>query len=113
MKILPPTLRKDHRYLAFEVICQQRIDRLDLLREIFSCSNSLIGDVGSSECEITLLSFEDQCGIIRCRRDRVTTTRAVLATVNHIKGENVLIYVKGVSGTVHGATSGYIENGGA
>ncbi len=110
MKILPPTLRKDFRYVAFEVICEQPVDRLDLLREIFSCSNSLIGDVGSSECEITLFTFEDNYGIIRCRRDRVIATRAVLATLNSIKGASVLIYVKGISGTVQGATSRYIED---
>ena len=109
MKILPPTQRTNKRYFAFELIGGAGVDRSDLLREIFSCAGSLIGDLGSSECDIRLLDFEDSKGVVRCLRERVDMTRAVLASVSSVNGNPVIIHVLGISGTVHGATKKYLE----
>lgn len=109
MKILPPTMRERKRYLAFELISADEIRREDLLREMFSCSGSLLGDVGSSECSIRLLKFEDSKGIIRCRYNSTEKTRAILATINSINDKRVTIHVLGISGTVAGATKKYLE----
>ncbi|WP_305064327.1 Rpp14/Pop5 family protein [Methanococcoides sp.] len=109
LKVLPPTLRQDRRYFAFELIGGNRVDRSDLLREIFSCASSLVGDKGSSECDMKLLDFEDSKGIVRCLRDRMDMTRAVLASVTSVDGKPVIIHVLGISGTVHGATTKYLE----
>lgn len=108
MKILPPTLRERKRYLAFELISQAPVRREDLIREIFSSAGSLLGDVGSSECAIRLLAFEDSKGVIRCAYDRTVNTRAVLACITDVKGTKVIIHVLGVSGTVMGATKKYL-----
>ncbi len=110
MKILPPTLREKKRYLVFELVSEKNVQREDLIREIFSCANLLIGDVGSSECNLRLLKYENSKGIIRCNYLMTDTVRAVLATVNSIAGAPVLIYVMGISGTVAKATEKYLEN---
>ncbi|AKB84812.1 Rpp14/Pop5 family protein [Methanococcoides methylutens] len=109
MKILPPTQRTSKRYFAFELIGGEGVERSDLLREIFSCAGALIGDKGSSECDIRLLDFEDSKGVVRCIRERVDMTRAVLASVTSINGKPVMVHVLGISGTVHGATNKYLE----
>ena len=109
MKILPPTQRTNKRYFAFELIGGEGVERSDLLREIFSCAGALIGDKGSSECDIRLLDFEDSKGVVRCIRERVDMTRAVLASVTSINGKPVMFHVLGISGTVHGATNKYLE----
>ncbi|SFM17490.1 Rpp14/Pop5 family protein [Methanolobus profundi] len=109
MKVLPPTLRENKRYLAFELIAEGQVSRDELIREIFSASGSLLGDLGSSECNIWLFEFEDLKGVISCDRDHVWQTRAVLATISSIKGKKVILHVLGVSGTVLGATKKYLE----
>lgn len=109
MKILPPTQRTNKRYFAFELIGGEGIERSDLLREIFSCAGYLIGDKGSSECDIRLLDFEDSKGVVRCIREKVDMTRAVLASVTSVNGKPVIVHILGISGTVHGATNKYLE----
>ena len=108
MKILPPTQRERNRYLAFEIISEEPVKREDLIREIFSSSGSLLGDVGSSECAIRLLAFEDSKGVVRCAYDRTVSTRAVLACITTVKGTKVIVHILGISGTVLGATKKYL-----
>jgi ribonuclease P/MRP protein subunit POP5 len=108
MKLLPPTLRARTRYLAIEVISQDPVRREDVIRELFSSAGSLLGDVGSSECAIRLLAFEDSKGVVRCSHDRTGNVRAVLASITEVKGTKVIIHVLGVSGTVMGATKKYL-----
>ncbi|MBN2110198.1 MAG: ribonuclease P [Methanosarcinaceae archaeon] len=108
MKVLPPTQRSKKRYLAFEIISEAPVRREDMIREIFSAAGSLLGDVGSSECALRLLAFEDSMGIVRCSPDRTDNTRAVLATIRDVKGTRVLCHVLGISGTVRGATKKYL-----
>lgn len=111
MKILPPTMRDNKRYLAFELITEENtlVGRDELIRELFSVSGSLLGDLGSSECNIWLFAFDDNKGVISCNRDHVSQTRAVMATITTVKGKRVLVHVLGVSGTVLGATKKYLE----
>lgn len=109
MKVLPPTIRENKRYLAFELITGNDVSRDELIKEIFSVSGSLLGDLGSSECNIWLFAFEDLKGVISCDREHVLEARAVLATITHVKGKRVSLHVLGVSGTVLGATKKYLE----
>lgn len=111
MKILPPTMRDNKRYLAFELITEENtlVGRDELIRELFSASGSLLGDLGSSECNIWLFAFDDNKGVISCNRNYVSQTRAVMATITNVKGKRVLVHVLGVSGTVLGATKKYLE----
>ncbi|TQD26256.1 Rpp14/Pop5 family protein [Methanolobus vulcani] len=111
MKVLPPTMRENKRYLAFELIAEGNsiISRDELIREIFSASGSLLGDFGSSECNIWLFAFDNNKGVISCNREHVSQARAVMATITNVKGKRVLFHVLGVSGTVLGATKKYLE----
>ncbi|NKQ39468.1 MAG: ribonuclease P [Methanosarcinales archaeon] len=126
MKILPPTLREKKRYIVFELISENSINRKDLIYEIFSCASSLIGDVSASECSIRLLVFKNSLnqkskifsnshsgfksskGIIRCAHDKIDETRSILATIAFINGKKCLIHVIGVSGTVLGAKNKHL-----
>ena len=109
MKILPPTMRQRKRYLAFELISKEKISRDELIRELFASMGSLLGDSGSSECGMRLLTFEDSKGIIQCAHTRTEQTRASIATITNIGGRQVLINVFGISGTVATATEKYLE----
>jgi ribonuclease P/MRP protein subunit POP5 len=102
-------MRENKRYLAFELIAEGDVSREELIREIFSASGSLLGDLGSSECNIWLFAFDDLKGIISCDREHVIQTRAALATITYVKGKRVSFHILGVSGTVIGATKKYLE----
>lgn len=101
-------MRESNRYLAIYVTSEAEIPRRDLVNEILFCAAALLGDAGSSEIGIRLLSFKENRGIIQCRADRIWETRAVLATVTSIKGIRTMIKVLGVSGTVRRATEKYL-----
>lgn len=109
MKILPPTLRPQRRYIAFEVISGTPVSREELLREIFPAASSLLGDLVSSQCEIRLLDFNHPFGILRCLRGSEELARTVLCTISSIDGNPAFIRVLGVSGTIRAATEKYIE----
>ena len=102
MRLLP-SLREKKRYLAFEVLSESVTPRHDFIEELRRSSQSLLGDAGSSECEMNLLFFDGTKGIVRCIPTQTMRTRAVLATIHDVRGVRVAVYVTGVSGTVKGA----------
>ncbi|MEA3283183.1 MAG: Rpp14/Pop5 family protein [Euryarchaeota archaeon] len=79
------------------------LSRRDLTFELDRSSQSLLGDAGSSECDIRVLSFDGTEGIVSCVHREATRTRAVLATIYEIRNRRVSVRVIGVSGTVKGA----------
>ena len=108
MKTLP-TLREKKRYIAFEIKSEKTIIRQDLVRDILNSIISLYGDVGASEINPALMSYEGNFGILRCSREKTTETRAGLACINNIHGIRVSIMVLGISGTIKGATEKFIQ----
>ena len=102
MRLLP-SLREKKRYLAFEIISEGAVSRRDFVDELDRSASSLLGDAGSSECGLKMLSFDRRGGIIKCVRTKTEHTRAVLATVNRVKGVRVAVHVIGSSGSVKGA----------
>ncbi len=104
-----PTLRGKKRYMAFEVMAEQKITRSELSEEIFKSIISLFGDKGASEINYGLLSFDGRYGILRCAREKATDTRAALACMNNIRGLRISILVLGLSGTVRGVMEKFIQ----
>lgn len=102
MRLLP-SLREKKRYLAFEIISEGAVSRRDFIDELDRSASSLLGDVGSSECGLKMLTFDRGGGIIKCERTKTEHTRAVLATVNRVGGVRVAVHVIGSSGSVKGA----------
>lgn len=104
-----PTLRDKRRYIAFEVMSEQRISRDNLFDEVLNSTHSLFGDAGSSEINFSLISFDGRYGIIRCQRIMTMKARASLACVTRINGGRISILVLGISGTIKGATEKFIQ----
>jgi ribonuclease P/MRP protein subunit POP5 len=111
MKILPSSLREKKRYIAFEVISENGpVDRKMLLDELFFATQTLVGDVGSSEIGYRLMDFDGHKGIIKVNLNAVETARASMATVCSIKGSRAVIRVMGVAGTIRAAIEKYIPS---
>jgi len=104
MRLLP-SLREKRRYLAFRILSDDAnaISRRDLTFELDRSSQSLIGDAGSSECGMRVLSFDGMEGLVLCARSETVRTRAVLATICSVGGRRVAVSVIGISGTIKGA----------
>ena len=102
MRLLP-SLREKKRYLAFGILSEGAVSRRDFIDELERSASSLLGDIGSSECGLKMLSFDRTGGIIRCARTKTEHTRAVLATINRVRGVRVAVHVIGSSGSVKGA----------
>ena len=110
MKRLMPSLRSKKRYLAFELLSEEPVNRGELVREVISSASALLGDVLASDCDIRVLGFEAGKGIIQCSHTKVTETRAALAAITRVNGARATVHVLGISGTVKGATEKYLND---
>ena len=108
MKVIPPTLRDNVRYVAFEVISDEIVKAAEIKNEILSATTSLLGDVGVTNLGIELISFAGQKGLLRCRNNRIEDVRSVLATVFRVKKFRLSVRVLGVSGTLAAAKEKYL-----
>ncbi|MDY6864633.1 MAG: Rpp14/Pop5 family protein [Halobacteriota archaeon] len=110
MKVLPSSIRERKRYIAFEILSEQDIDRQGLLKEIWSSAYSLFGDVGTSKLGLWLIKFDGKKGIVRCHRDRTEEVRALLAAIDVIYACPVGVVVLRTSGTVKGVKRALTHN---
>ena len=111
MKPLPSSMRERKRYIVFEVLSTEKIDRSELIDELRSSASSLLGDVGAASCNLWMLDFDGRRGILRCAHDKTAMVRAVLATINRVHGIRVGVRVLGISGTVKSATEKFMRQG--
>ncbi len=109
MKILPSSLREKKRYIAFEVASEgEPVDRKALLDEIFFATQTLLGDMGSSQIGYRLMDFNGSRGIMKVNLNAVEMARAAMATVCAIKGSRANVRVLGGAGTIRAAIEKYI-----
>jgi|GEM_PF-230718 len=106
-KNLPPTLRENRRYLAFEIISEGKLDFGEILNAFWHSLLNLVGEVGASQANIWFVSDswdeKNQRGLIRCDNKYVEYVRAALALIDRIGDKRVVPYTLGVSGTMKAA----------
>ncbi len=109
LKVLPPTLRKNNRYLTVEIKSKLPIVKDDLVSIVWDACIRFQGELNTSNFNLWVMRFyefendEDYCSykaIIRCQRDYVEEVRSSLALVNMHKRERISITTVGLSGTV-------------
>lgn len=109
LKVLPPTLRKNNRYLTVEIKSKSPIVKDDLVSIVWDACVRFQGELNTSNFNLWVMRFyefendEDYCSykaIIRCQRDYVEEVRSSLALVNMHKRERISITTVGLSGTV-------------
>jgi ribonuclease P/MRP protein subunit POP5 len=109
MEPLLPSLRQRKRYIAFEIIGAPPVQRNAFINAVSSFGCALFGDVGFAKFGITVLGVEDNAGIIKCRHTAVSETIAVLAFITNVDGQKVVVRSAGVSGTVKGAKTKFLN----
>ena len=114
MKHLPKHLRPRWRYVAvgIETWGDAEIGRRAFQRALWYSAGNLLGDAGSADADLTLLSFShaDETGeaVVRVRHGHVPDARAAIACVSEVDGEPVGILVRGISGTVRACEERYM-----
>jgi ribonuclease P/MRP protein subunit POP5 len=115
VKHLPKHLRPRWRYLAVELESwpDASLSRGAFQRELWYAAQNLVGDTGSADADLTVLSFDVDRGrgatLVRARRGQVGVARAVLACVDEVDGHPLGVRVRGVSGTVRAAEERYLN----
>jgi ribonuclease P/MRP protein subunit POP5 len=114
MKHLPKHLRPRWRYLAvgIETWAGAEIGRRAFQRALWYSAGNLLGDAGSADADLTLLSFAHADGtgeaVVRVRHGHVGDARAAVACVSDVDGEPIGILVRGISGTVRACEERYM-----
>ncbi|WP_280538060.1 Rpp14/Pop5 family protein [Halopenitus sp. POP-27] len=120
MKHLPKHLRPRWRYLGvgLEAWPATSIGRRDFQRALWYAAGNLLGDPGSADAKLSVLSFtfDDAVGegeaVVQVRRAHVEPARAAIACVSAIDDDPVGIRVRGVSGTVRACEERYMGRAG-
>ena len=109
LKVLPPTLRKDNRYLTVEIKTVSPIVKDDLVSILWDACVRFQGELNTSNFNLWVMRFYELDGtddyinykaIIRCQRDYVEEVRSSLALVNRHRGDRISITTIGLSGTI-------------
>ena len=114
MKHLPKHLRPRWWYLAvgIEAWPDADVDRGGFQRALWYAAGNLLGDAGSADADLELLSFSfaDGAGeaVVRVRRGHVDEARAAVASVSDVDGDPIGIHVRGISGTVRACEERYM-----
>lgn len=113
MKLLP-TLKEKSRYLAFEVIADQKIqDFNDVSKEIQEKSLLFLGQLGLAKAGIMILpekwNMNLQKGIIKVNHKHVDELKSALTLIEKINNRKIIIKSLGVSGMLNKAEQKYLR----
>jgi len=114
MKSLKPSMREKKRYLAFEVLSEEKITDFDAVAEsILANSERFLGELGMSKAGVLMMkdkwNEEMQRGLLRVNHKNVGNLRAALTMIDKIKEEEVIVKSVGVSGTLKKAEKKYLK----
>ncbi|AMD17659.1 ribonuclease P [Methanobrevibacter sp. YE315] len=109
LRVLPPTLRKNNRYLTVDVKTISEISKDDLVTIIWDACIRFQGELETSNFNLWVMKFfemekeEDYYhykAIIRCQRGYVDEVRSALALANMYSGNRIALTTVGLSGTI-------------
>ena len=109
LKVLPPTLRKNNRYLTVDIKAVSPITKDDLVSISWDACLRFQGELNTANFNLWVMKFfemektEDYYhykSIIRCQRDFVEEVRSSLALANKYNGNRISITTVGLSGTI-------------
>ncbi len=117
LKILPTHLRDKKRYLAFQASSEIPLKRDDVISLVQDASFDLYGACGTSKMGLWVIkvwhcpSYGKNTikGIIRCNREEIDASRALIPTITKFKGKKVVFQTLGISGTIKAAITNFIK----
>ena len=109
LKVLPPTLRKNSRYLTLDIKSASPITKDELVSMIWDVCIRFQGECMTSNFNLWVMKFYEiektdeyahYKSIVRCQRDFVENVRSSLALTYRYNGNLVSITTIGLSGTI-------------
>ena len=109
LKVLPPTLRKNNRYLTLDIKSDSKITKDDLVNIIWDACVRFQGECNTSNFNLWVMKFYEiekteeyihYKAIVRCQRDFVEEVRSSLALAFRHNGHVISITTIGLSGTI-------------
>lgn len=109
LKVLPPTLRKNNRYLTLDIKSDSKITKDDLVNIIWDACVRFQGECNTSNFNLWVMKFYEiekteeyihYKAIVRCQRDFVEEVRSSLALAFRHNGNVISITTIGLSGTI-------------
>lgn len=116
LKVLPPTLRKNNRYLTIEIKITSPITKDDLVTIVWDACVRFQGEANTANFNLWVMRFHEfekqdnyyvYKSIVRCQRDFVDDVRSALAIANRYNNNRIAITTIGLSGTIN-ASQKYI-----
>ncbi len=110
LKPLLPSLRERKRYIAYEMISEQEIEK-DVSNQVLENIRNTLGLFDSANAGILSVEYDEkrQEGILRTSHDSVNKVRTALALLQELDGHSVVPRVKGVSGNLKKARNKYMN----
>lgn len=109
LKVLPPTLRKNNRYLTIEVKSDSPIVKDDLVTIVWDACVRFQGELSSANFNLWVMKFYEMDktdeyysykAIVRCQRGYEDEVRSSLALANMYNNGRIAITTIGSSGTI-------------
>ena len=109
LKVLPPTLRKNNRYLTVEIKITSPITKDDFVTIVWDACVRFQGEANTANFNLWVMKFfefekqDEYCSyksIVRCQRYFVDDVRSALALANKYNNSRIAITTIGLSGTI-------------
>lgn len=112
LKVLPPTLRKNNRYLVLDIKISSQISKDNLVSIIWDACVRFQGECMTSNFNLWVMKLFDlekndnyyhYKAIVRCQRDFVDEVRSSIALVNKYDSKPISMTTIALSGTIKSA----------
>ena len=118
MKVLPPTLRKNNRYLTLDIKSKEPFSKDDIVLVVWDACIRLFGEMETSNFNLWVmrtyqLDDRDDCfhmkAILRCQRSFEDKVRSALCCITKFNGKPITIATIGLSGTISSSIDNFIK----
>ena len=112
LKAIPSSLREKKRYVAFEVLSEDKMEIDAVKKAIEDSFKEYVGLLGVSKANLYVLkdkwNQEKQRGILRVNNKMLEHLKASFALIREIEGKKAVIHAIGVSGILKKAEKRYL-----
>ncbi|WP_413828564.1 Rpp14/Pop5 family protein [Methanobrevibacter sp. UBA46] len=117
LKVLPPTLRKNKRYLTLDIKSEVKHNKDDFVLAIWDSCIRFWGEQETSNFDLWLMKlfYDDESddfyhyrAVLKCQRGYEEEVRAALALLTRYNNKKINITTIGLSGTIKSAVDKYI-----
>ncbi|AJF63119.1 MAG: Ribonuclease P protein component 2 [archaeon GW2011_AR20] len=105
MKNLLPSLRESNRYVAFELISNNKIDSKEVEKGLEKEILGFFGALELAKSSFKLINFKKDKGIIKVNRKYLSKLKAALTLTNNINNKKIMIKSLATSGILKKAKS--------